>query len=825
MREQRQGSTTTAVATSAHERTQHSEETPVQQAMNSAVATFRQRLVNFRTMSWPLRAIVGFSVLQIVIVAALILTQNVPQPHADVTFEGEQFIRAPVVAFVFSSVLLCVSLTLLLTGAIAGHWIARVVVVGLFSGIVLLNLEPGIAGRLQIGVLAVVWLWALFVWWFPRLRERMSGGNETTTRVPPALTAILALAAVLANYTIAYVTNTRGFHDVFGVAERFADTIVFLGLPLTVVYFLAGSDLVETAETTAQAVGRFFAKPGRFWLLPVLTILSALAPLAYKVAQVSPGGLAHARPTRATTLEQVALVGLAAALLYAVVLIGRTTRWQPVPVPYGALVFASLVGVGLVTAVFLMLQATILPADPPSPPHEDFTVLKQTQQKPYFSIAYPKHWTEQVPPSGTGGQGSFAILTGMNDVYIAQVDVLGEPTTEYSGLAEFQDMLGQAIATKIIGEGKSGSLTFGHPYTFGGWRVSSYASAAGAPDTTYAGESRGLFYVRSDGLYDWVILAYTSNQGITAMTPLFNSMATSWRPDLSAQAPPSPDANYDPFSTRVFGLLLGLAPPFFGLVVGLPLLLAGRRRGGKRAVAGLYFLVFGIVDGLMLLNNEVAWLNPRRSGSLALNVFSLEAGAALLTLAVVLVLVIHRASIRQAAGVLLALLGLNAGFLAVFVSSQLYTSSQSTATAFTIQQAVLLVGAFLWDILTSGAEATNLDNRSFPRYTRILLYVGYTTLISASLLYDSTATLGTSSATARAFSQSDWANYGLLYLGVPLVVTIFLLGLSRRRGDGGSAHTAAAGASPAFAEVPPSLPVLPRYPPHDHAEPSSEVVQ
>src|SRR6185312_6779645 len=99
--------------------------------------------------------------------------------------------------------------------------------------------------------------------------------------------------------------------------------------------------------------------------------------------------------------------------------------------------------------------------------------------------------------------------------------------------------------------------------------------------------------------------------------------------------------------------------------------------------------------------------------------------------------------------------------------------------------AVLIVLAFLWDFLMSGREVTNVEGRRFPRNTRILLYAGYTMLVSTLVLFFGPVTPNTIIGQPDlffVFNPDLWPRYGLLLLGAPLLVTNFVLGVSHGRG-------------------------------------------
>jgi hypothetical protein len=133
------------------------------------------------------------------------------------------------------------------------------------------------------------------------------------------------------------------------------------------------------------------------------------------------------------------------------------------------------------------------------------------------------------------------------------------------------------------------------------------------------------------------------------------------------------------------------------------------------------------------------------------------------------------------------LLALDAAVVAIVVFVELFRNGQ-TGQQVGVVAAVALVGAFAWDLLTSGNRVTNVDGRRLRRYVRVLVYVAYTVFIATvALLYASNTYVGGGAPSIQGeLNGEQVARVGLLFLGVPLIVTTFMLRVSRWRAGASS---------------------------------------
>jgi hypothetical protein len=148
------------------------------------------------------------------------------------------------------------------------------------------------------------------------------------------------------------------------------------------------------------------------------------------------------------------------------------------------------------------------------------------------------------------------------------------------------------------------------------------------------------------------------------------------------------------------------------------------------------------------------------------------AGLALLAVGAVAYLLLRR-RLDAGAPLLRLLLTTMVALQVVASMSDLYGKTPEAQTA--VLQAVLLVLALSWDVVMSGEDVTNGESRWFPRHSRVLLYFGYTLLVTTAVLTFSSQRLqATGEPLESNFETELFARFGLLLLAWPLVLTIFL---------------------------------------------------
>ena len=104
---------------------------------------------------------------------------------------------------------------------------------------------------------------------------------------------------------------------------------------------------------------------------------------------------------------------------------------------------------------------------------------------------------------------------------------------------------------------------------------------------------------------------------------------------------------------------------------------------------------------------------------------------------------------------------------------------------------VILVGALLWDLMVSGEAITNVEGRHFPRDTRVLMFVGYILMVSSAVLLFASLHDQSGKLLESSFDPESWVQSGILFLGIPLVMTMGIGALHRWRDAAGADEVAA----------------------------------
>jgi hypothetical protein len=259
--------------------------------------------------------------------------------------------------------------------------------------------------------------------------------------------------------------------------------------------------------------------------------------------------------------------------------------------------------------------------------------------------------------------------------------------------------------------------------------------------------------------------------------------------------------------------LVALLVPMLGFSVGLALLAAQRQRPGALSLTGLLIVLTSSVGFFALYNQANGGQAP-------------VIAVALATLAAVLWLLI-RARINEASVPLLAqLFTLNVGVLVIAGILAFFSRTPSSGGHISGVAALVFVGAFVWDLVTSG-RTTNASGRRFPRHVRVFLYLGYTLLLTTLTVLLAAVSFNTPDIAriyATTFNQTQYGRFGLLALGVATLFAMFILRVSRASAPAQRPSAPAPYApyapysayppSPAYGPYPPQpAPARPVYPP------------
>jgi hypothetical protein len=753
------------------------------------LALWHERAIDLRRLTWPLRLAVAASILAALASAALIMLRDVPQAHLLILISTDQpNAPIPTAAFVVAFALWLVAWSAALTGALFGHWALRLFVFAVFLYVAIDSLVVHVVTLIYLAPLFVVALWMIVI---SLLQWRWHHMARPVARWLPVVSFGVVLICFAAHYALVWWAGNL-VHDATRLLTALIpvefDAYSFVLLP---VLFLTGSDFAEWAEAVAAQGNALLRRFRSAWPLAGATLVVAIAILVNELIQF--GTIAHFDLGWALYLVTLGIYGCIAILLwYGIARLGKVGSWPRLAVPASALVAATVVIMALLVGP-AYLTDFILSLTPTPAATVDYAVLRHagTALSPTFSVAYPSDW-QHAAAEPTNAQHTLLVeFAGPAMTGDPQVFVVGLPAAEETGATP--DQIAQLVATGLCTQ-QTCTATLGTAPNHGSWIVERTVvhdqQSNGQPI-----ERDGDVWMRTNGTTIWALYGSAQPAGAQAALSIFTAMVDSWRPDLTAVAPASPerplvtyliDLNHKLNAQIVFGLI----PLAFGLLVGAPLLVRGRRRPGPLAVAGLFLVVLGLQDALQFLPQIIAQFGVptdriivialggqgmRLSDIPTLSLPVLQMLAAFFTLVIAGWLIVRRRiGDGHATRMLAALLLLNVGLQIIRWLYLALSASDQLANRFTVAQGVLLVLAFLWDLLTSGEQVTNAQGRLTPRFARVLIYVGYSMLSSSEVLFF-TALRGSSGA----ILSNDWTDLGLITLGSALLLTVVLQRLAR----------------------------------------------
>lgn len=191
-------------------------------------------------------------------------------------------------------------------------------------------------------------------------------------------------------------------------------------------------------------------------------------------------------------------------------------------------------------------------------------------------------------------------------------------------------------------------------------------------------------------------------------------------------------------------------------------------------LTGIVFIVeSGIGTAPRLLTAPVSALA-------AVNRGGLQGGVAIVAV-VVAVISLSPAGRRAAAPLLGPLLELTVALQILSWLWDAFNGAIVGGAEFSVVQAIVIVVALFWDVLTSGEAVTNVRGKRVPRHARVLVYLGYVMLVACAILFFSSVR-GLDHRLAESWFESEaWPQLGIQRLGVPLVLTIFVLRVTAGR--------------------------------------------
>ena len=108
-----------------------------------------------------------------------------------------------------------------------------------------------------------------------------------------------------------------------------------------------------------------------------------------------------------------------------------------------------------------------------------------------------------------------------------------------------------------------------------------------------------------------------------------------------------------------------------------------------------------------------------------------------------------------------------------------YLRAADASGRITVVQALFILFALLWEVLLSGETMTNVDGRRFPRHGRVMIFFGYLVIVAAAVLYGSSLMTHSGTTAQAQFDSDGWTEYGMLLLGIPLILVHAMLNITR----------------------------------------------
>jgi hypothetical protein len=169
------------------------------------------------------------------------------------------------------------------------------------------------------------------------------------------------------------------------------------------------------------------------------------------------------------------------------------------------------------------------------------------------------------------------------------------------------------------------------------------------------------------------------------------------------------------------------------------------------------------------------------------------------TVLILATLALRRRLTRALAEPFVIVLGLIMGLQVIYWFIYLVQPALSSVlSASVIVAALLFLVAIVWDFLLAGEQVTNRTGAIFQRETRVLLYLGYVLVSTATLVYlKSVRFVGTEQVVPLGSQSNALEGFGAIGLGLPLIAYTFVQGLAHWRGtQSDGSH----GATPARAD-------------------------
>ena len=722
----------------AHEAPEEDEE-----AHETLLGAFRQRALALLRAERALRLYTGIAIAELLVCTILVLAGDLPLPRMGITSGGNSLDTIPIPILVLSLALQAIAWAMFLTGLLDTRWPILIAGLGLFYFAFGQFVEPMVIFPIYLYVLLLLLFAVLAVIAVGRWRRRRRAGM-------PGFGLFLANAfLVAAIYGVSWLESAQGGSSVlFGLT--LSVQLGFLSFLIIAVLFLAGTDFAEWGEVAGERLGALAQRLERLgaWVVAAVVVAVSVAILADTIRQYQSG-----------MVQQLVMALLALALVGVVVLAARALRHRrPVRMPVVALAVAA--GLDLVFFVIAVLGAGAVSTTPAASINGISFATYQYEKEPKFSIERPSLWEVQAFDSGPG----LVYFSGLHAANQGMFYVISLPATDAG-----DDPMATWVKFCCPGQ----NVVSSNPRPHGSWTEADFT------DHLAGGDLAGTTWTRTVGGRVWLLYGISNPSIITLNTPVFRHMVDTWHEGIAPTAVTDAAAN-EVGQNRTLAINAGL---WLLVAIGSGLFLLMRRRASPGlATAAIFLMLVGGLYTLQSFGQVLAAFGLRlQIGPVhvqGLRIQGEQAAVAIITLAAVLWFAARR---RLPAGmpVLLAFVGLSIGLQVLSWMFWVFDQKQSGGSLTAIGLALVTL-ALLWDIVMSGGAMAQGHGRWFPRHSRVLIYFGFDVLVAATVLYfESLRNQSTGQADGLALNTDFWPQTGLIILGVPMLLALFILKLGR----------------------------------------------
>lgn len=711
------------------------------------LGAFRQRALALWRAERALRLYTGIAIAELVVCTILVLAGDLPLrlPRMGITSGGNSLDTIPIPILVLSLALQAIAWGMFLTGLLDTRWPILIAGLALFYFAFGQFLEPMLIFPVYLYVLLLVLAAVAGVVAVGRFRRRQGAG-------PPGLGLFLAnVLLVGAIFGVAWLESAQGGSSVlFGLT--LSVQLGFLSFLIITVLFLAGTDFAEWGQVAGERLGTLAQRlqRGGGWLVPAIVVVVSLAILADTIRQYQTG-----------MVQQLLMAVLGLLLVAVVVLAARALHHRrPVRLPVAAMVVAA--GLDLLFFVIAVVAAGAVTTTPAASINGISFALYEYPKEPRFAIERPSLWEVQTFDAGPG----LVYFSGLHAANQGMFYVVSWPASDAGS-----DPMATWVGICCAGQ----NLVSRNPHPHGPWIEADFV------DHLAGGDLAGTTWTRTSGGRVWLLYGISNARIVDLNTPVFRHMADTWQEGAAPAVAGNPAATRS-VQDRTLAVNAGI---WLLVAIGCLVFLALRRRARPGLAAAAIFLMlvgglyalqsFGSVLAAFGLHLQIGPVHIQ-----GLRIQGEQAAVAIITVAAVAWFAVRR-RLRAGTPVLLALAGLSIGLQVLSWMFWVFDQKQSGGGLTAIGLALVTL-ALLWDIVMSGGAMAQGHGRWFPRHSRVLIYFGFDVLVAATVLYfESLRNQVTGQADGLALNTDFWPQTGLIILGIPMLLALFILKLGRLR--------------------------------------------